>query len=234
MKVLLVTPTQSGEAVTAVHVAENLMGKGHCAAFVTSPDARRLISSRFLGKVFELTSDVEDNIRVWYQALEAFTPDIVIFADYHIVASPGLSSPLGPKWLAHLQRSQVCLVTFDHLGFGQCAEELTIGPRHLHSEHVTFLAAPDGMRIMLPCPMHHPGPLEGWRGDLFRYWNLPLGLPGDMRREVRRSYLNNEDDPLIMHSVPTWAWKMTETLQLPFYRFLSEILPITSKTSASR
>jgi hypothetical protein len=225
MKVLLVTPTLSGETITSVHVAENLVSKGHRVAFVASPHARRLIPRRFLEDVFESTAAVEDNLRIWYQVLDTFAPDAVVFADYPIVVSPKLSSPLGPhrEWLTDLQRRQVCLVTFDHFGFGQCEEELTIGPRHLYSQQITFPVVPDEMRIMLPCPMHHPGPLEGRRGDPFRYWILPLGLPEGLRREVRRNYLNNEDDLLIMHSVPVWAWKMAEALRLPYYHFLSEV-----------
>src|SRR5205823_4919876 len=224
MKVLLVTPTQSGETVTAVHVAENLLERGHRVAFLSSPYAHRLIVPRLREDVFELTGDVERNICIWYQVYDTFSPHIVIFADYHIVGSAALSFPLGVEWLAHLERSQVCLVTFDHLGFGQGGGKVVVSRRHLHPYRARFFAAPEEMRIMLPCPMHHPGPLEGWRGDPFRYWGLPLGLPGGMRRNVRRSYLRNENDLLIMHSVPTWAWKMAEALHLPFYRFLPEIL----------
>jgi hypothetical protein len=72
--------------------------------------------------------------------------------------------------------------------------------------------------------MHHPGPLEGRRGDPFRYWSLPLALPDGRRREVRRTYLDSDDHLLILHSVPGWAWKMAEALGLPFYRFLPEVL----------
>lgn len=225
MKVLLVTPTLSGETITAVHVAEKLLDKGHRVAFVASTDVRPLLPQSFVENVFELTADVDDNLRLWSQVLEIFVPDTVIFADYPIVVSPASSSPLGihKERLAELQRLQICLVTLDHFGFGQCEEELTIGPRHLSSQHVTFPAVPDGMHIMLPCPMHHPGPSEGRRGDPFRYWDPPLGLPGGQRRDVRKRYLNSEDDLLIMHSVPTWAWKMAVALKLPFYRFLPEV-----------
>src|SRR5262249_53918203 len=154
-------------------------------AFVAPPDARRMISQRFSKKMFELTDTLEGNVDVWHRALEDFTPDIVIFADYHIVASPGLSSPLGPQWLAHLQRSRVRLATFDHFGFGQYGEKLTIGARHLHGQNVTFPVVPDDIHIMLPCPMLDPEHLKEWRGDPFRYWNFPLELPEDLRREVR-------------------------------------------------
>jgi hypothetical protein len=65
---------------------------------------------------------------------------------------------------------------------------------------------------------------QGLCGDPFRYWNTPRGLPDDLRRGVRRTYLGTDNDLLILHSVPAWAWKMAEALKLPFYRFLPEIL----------
>jgi len=226
VNVLLVTPTQSSETVTAVHVARNLVSRGHRAAFVASSHARRQIPSRFAERVFELTADAEANLCIWKQALDTFCPDIVLFADYPILASPRISSPLAshPEWRASLQGLRACLVTFDHLGFAQCQQELTIGPRHLGSETVTFPTVPDGMRTMLPCPMHHPGPLEGRRGDPFRYWSLPLVLSDGRRRAVRGAYLDRDDHLLILHSVPGWAWKMAQALRLPFYRFLPEVL----------
>jgi hypothetical protein len=226
VNVLLVTPTQSSETVTAVHVAQSLLDRGHRAAFVASPGARRQIPPRFLGHVFVLSGDVEDNLAIWKDALERFAPHIVLFADYPILVSPRSSSPLGShrEWYARLLDLRACLVTFDHLGLGQCQEELILGPRHLCPQRVVFPAVPDGIRVMLPCPMHYPGPLEGRRGEPFRYWNAPLGLPDDMRRAVRRTYLDMDDDFLIVHSVPAWAWRTAEALKLPYYRFLPQIL----------
>jgi hypothetical protein len=202
------------------------MKRGHRAAFVASPGACRQLPPRFLGDAFELTGDVEANFGIWNRALETLAPDIVAFADYSILAAPGTSTPLAshPDWDAGLKRLRAPLVTFDHLGFAQCREELTIGPRHLGSQSVTFPALPEGMRTMLPCPMHHPGPVEGRWGDPFRYWRLPRGLPGWRRRQVRRRYLDDDEDLLVLHSVPAWAWKMAEALELPFYRFLPDVL----------
>jgi hypothetical protein len=80
------------------------------------------------------------------------------------------------------------------------------------------------MRIMLPCPMQHAGPVEGRRGDPFRYRHLPLGLPDGLRRQVRQTYLDDDEDLLVLHSVAGWAWKMAESLRLPYYKFLPEIL----------
>ena len=226
MKVLLVTPAQSGETVTAVHVAQNLVDRGHTAVFLASPGARRQLPAGFLEHVFELTGDVDDNLYMWKRALEDFAPHIVLFADYPIVVSPQSSSPLGchRDWQAALHRLGACLVTFDHLGLAQCREDLTIGPRHLSPHTVTFPPVPDSMRIMLPCPMHHPGPLEGRQGDPFRYWNPPLELPEDVRQEIRSTYLGADDHLLILHSVPEWARKTAGALKLPFYRFLPELL----------
>lgn len=226
MKVLLVTPTLSGETVTAVHVAQDLVRSGHQISFLASADARRLIPRALLRGAFELAADPGDNLGTWSRALSALSPDVVLFADYPLVVSPQSSSPLGehPQWSADLHRRGVCAVTFDHFGFGQCDEQLVIGPRHLHARQTRFPAVPDGMRIMLPCPMHHPGPSAGRRGDPFHYWDVPLALPEGRRREVRGTYLADDGDLLVMHSVPTWAWKLAEQLRLPFYRHLPDIL----------
>ena len=220
------TPTQSSETVTAVHVAKNLVDRGHRTAFVASPGARRQIPPCFPEHLFELTGDAEDTTSPPGSGHWKPSPRI----SCSLLTTPSWSR-LGvrPRWAVHrewhtgLQGLRACLVTFDHLGLGQCQEELTVGPRHLCPQRVTFPTVPDGMRIMLPCPMQHPGSLEGRRGDPFRYWSVPLGPPDDLRREVRRTYLGSDDDLLILHSVPTWAWKTAETLKLPFYRFLPEI-----------
>lgn len=226
MKALLVTPTLSGETVTAVHVAENLVRRGHRVTFVASSHARRLIPQNLLENSVDLAGDPRRNLAAWGRALDRFSPDVVMLADYHLVVSPESSSPLGhdAEWLADLRRRRVCVATFDHFGFGQCADEIVIGPRHLHSRRTTFPAVPDEMCIMLPCPMHHPGYSPGRRGDPFRYWDLPLGLSEGRRRAVRGSYLDNADDLLVMHSVPTWAWQLAEQLSLPFYRYLPDII----------
>jgi hypothetical protein len=74
--------------------------------------------------------------------------------------------------------------------------------------------------------MHEPGPVGGRRGAPFRYWQVPLAIPDATRREVRRRYLRREDDWLVVHSVPNWAWRQADAMGLPFYRYLGAILDL--------
>jgi uncharacterized protein DUF6365 len=223
-RTLLVTPTASGETVTAVHVAQSLTAKGHAVAFVASRLARRTIPPQLARHVFELAGTTQENLGVWERALASFDPHVVVFADYHLLTSPTSSSPIDdPGWREHLRELDACLVTLDHFGFAQCDAELSFGPPHLSPARIAYPPLPDGIRIMLPCPMHHPGPVEGRRGEPFRYWDLPLGLPAGLRRQVRRSYLDDEADLLVVHSVPAWACRMAQGLELSFYRFLPDV-----------
>src|SRR6266508_2623364 len=147
-KTLLVTPTASGETITAVHVAENLAASGHAVGFLASPFARRMIPQPFGEQVVELTGDADENFCIWREAVEAFAPDAVVFADYPILLSATSSSPLGlqPGWEEHLHGLGACLVTLDHFGFAQCEAGLSFGPPDHPSAQVTFPRLPDGMR----------------------------------------------------------------------------------------
>ncbi|HWD09069.1 MAG TPA: DUF6365 family protein [Actinomycetota bacterium] len=225
MRVLVVTPTQSSETVTAVHVARDLVAHGHEPAFLASPEARRQLPPGFRRRSFELTGDLAANFGIWTDALDTLSPQLVLFADYPILAAPATSTPLSshPGWAGSLEGLAACPVTLDHLGLGQCPEPLTVGPSHLGGQTATFPELPAGMRVLLPCPMHHPGPVEGRRGEPFRYWDLPLGVPEDRRRRVRQRYLDSDRDFLVLHSVPAWAWKMAEALRLPYFRMLADI-----------
>lgn len=214
MKVLLVAPTQSSETVTAVHVARDLADRGHEASFLASPGASRQLPAELRRRTVELTGDLQGNFELWNRTREEVDPDVVLFADYPILAAGNSSTPLGTHrdWVASVEGMTACPMTLDHLGLGQCPGELTLGP------------IPDGMHSLLPCPMQHPGSVAGRRGDPFRYWELPLGLAGGRREQVRQAYLDGEDELLVVHSVPAWAWQMAGALGLPYYRHLPDIL----------
>lgn len=229
MRVLLVTPVEqgSGETVTALHVAENLVSQGHGVLFLASPFARRFLDARFPLDVWPLGEDGAGNQALWNRALQAFGPDVVLFADYPLLFFPHGVSPLAsvPGWVERLDDLPVCLVTLDHFGFAQREMGLFFGPPHLTPfQYQRFPAIPRRMRVMLPCPMHEPGPVDGRLGEPFRYWDLPLGAPDAVRVEVRRQYLGDRGGFLVFHSVPHWAWQAAEALRLAFYRFLPRLL----------
>jgi hypothetical protein len=98
------------------------------------------------------------------------------------------------------------------------------GPAHITTfQYEYFPAIPDRMQILLPCPMHEPGPVVGRRGTPFRYWDVPIRIPEKLRTSIRRRYLAG-DELLVVHSVPNWAWRAADALRLPFYRFLPQLL----------
>jgi hypothetical protein len=228
MKVLLVTPVRhgSGETITSIHVARELKEKGHAVLFLASPQAGRFIAKEFPEDVLEFGEKGPDNFRIWEKALHEFRPDIVLFADYPLLFCEGGVPPLVLEegWNASIESLEMCLVTFDHFGFAQEEMGVFFGPPHLAGTYQKFPAIPERMQILLPCPMHEPAEVTGRRGKPFRYWEVPLGVPDSVRRKIRQRYLRDEDDLLVFHSVPTWAWRAAKEFRLPLYQFLPRIL----------
>lgn len=226
MKVFIVAPVEqgSGETITCLHLAAGLEERGHQLLFLASPFASRFLGDRFPGRVRPLGPDLDANRRAWRAALAELRPDAIVFADYPLLYFPAGAAPLvGPGWREELEAADAALVTLDHFGFAQEEMELFFGPPHM-SYFQRFPAIPERMQILLPCPMHEPGPVAGRRGHPFRYWEVPLALDEGARREVRARHLLHEDELLVFHSVPNWAWRGAEMLGLPFYRHLAAIL----------
>jgi Family of unknown function (DUF6365) len=229
IKALLVTPVEqgSGETITAVHIAQDLIENGHEVLFLASPFARRFIDPSFQGRVQEFGPEGPRNHEIWKSALREFCPDAVVFADYPLLFFPSGVSRLAsePGWVESLDNIGACLVTLDHFGFAQHEMSLFFGPAHLTTfQYQKFPPIPSPMEILLPCPMHEPDAVEGRKGEPFRYWSVPLGVTSSARQRIRRRYLENEDDLLVFHSVPNWAWQAAEALGLPFYEYLPRIL----------
>lgn len=228
MRTLFVAPVEqgSGEIVTCLHAAENLTAHGHDVRFLASDLACRYLAPRFAGALEKLTQDGDGNFAAWERTLRDFDPDAIVFADYPLLHFQTGTTPLAdhPRWLSSLDAAEACLVTFDHFGFAQEEMGLFFGPPHLSFFYQRFPAIPDRMQIMLPCPMHEPGPVPGRRGTPFRYWQLPLGVDDATRRRVRGQYLENDNDWLVVHSVPNWAWRQAEAMNLSFYRYLGAFL----------
>ena len=228
MKVLFLAPVDqgSGETITAFHMAQTLVAGGHEVRFLASPFASRFLRPTFGAHVQELTPSGHANRALWEDALCAFQPDVVVFADYPLLFFSGGVAPLAeePGWVADLDSVPACLVTLDHFGFAQQEMGVFVGPPHLTFGYQWFPALPERMRILLPCPMHEPGPVDGRRGEPFRYHHVPLSLPADRRDAVRRRYLVGDDDLLVVHLVSNWAWRGSEAYGLSFYRFLPRLL----------
>jgi hypothetical protein len=228
VKILLVAPVEqgSGETITAMHVGETLAQRGHDVLFLAAPFARRFLDGPFPGRVWTLGDDEGENHGTWLRALRTFPPDAVVFADYpHLFFSTGVSRLAGHAgWIESLDDLDALLVTFDHFGFAQREMGMFFGPAHITTFQYTFFPAiPKRMQILLPCPMHEPGPVDDRRGTPFRYWDVPIRISETLRESIRRTYLAG-DEMLVVHSVPNWAWRAAEALRLPFYQYLPQLL----------
>lgn len=227
MRVLFVTPVEvgSGETITALHMAEQIVESGASVLFLSSAFARHFVEERFPKQIREFRSDGDCNRTLWASSLREFRPDAIVFADYPLLFFSGGVSPLSDKeeWVRSLEEVGACLITLDHTGYAQRAMGLFFGPPHLSFHYENLPAIPERMHILLPCPMHEASHVAGRKGQPFRYWNVPLTLPDDQRREMRRRYLDREDDYLIFHAVARWAWQTAEVHGIPYYQFLPEI-----------
>lgn len=231
MRVLFVVPVEvgSGEIVTCLHIGQRCVAAGDEILFLASQFGRRFLEPVFgTPRVAGLTTDGAANLGLWASTLEEFRPDAIVFADYPLLFFGYGVTPLAeePGWVESLETVEACLVTLDHFGFAQRAMRLFVGPPHLTSQSLRFPAIPEGMRILLPCPMHEPGSLAGRRGEPFRYWDVPLAVSPARREAVRRKYLGARwaDEALVFHSVSNWAWQSAEAFDLPLYRFMPRLL----------
>ncbi|MFL5383826.1 MAG: DUF6365 family protein [Longimicrobiaceae bacterium] len=226
MKAVFVVPSEisSGEAVTALHMAEAIAARGGRVRFLASPFAAACFRPRFPGRVTLLTNDREENRRRWTRLLRG-RPDAVVFADYPLLFFSSGTPPLADaSWAAGLDRLDAALLTLDHLGYAQRPRLLFFGPPHLSLHFERTPPLPPRMEVLLPCPVQAPAAVPGRRGEPFRYWELPLAVGEAERRRVRSRYLDDDRELLVFHSAPTWARLHAERFGLPYYALLPRIL----------
>jgi hypothetical protein len=73
--------------------------------------------------------------------------------------------------------------------------------------------------------MHEPQSRPTFAGEPFRSCQLPLKYSPDQRHRVRRKWLGPESNRLLVfHSVPTWAWRHADRLELALYEVLPRLL----------
>lgn len=228
MKVLFVTLVEagSGETITALHMAEKITERGGKVFFLASAFARRFIKEKFPNDILEFTNDGDWNRAAWDASLRDFRPDGIVFADYPLLFLASGTCPLSDKdeWVRSLAEVDACLITLDHTGFAQQGKGMFFGPPHLSFHYEKWPAIPEQMHVLLPCPMNEPSPLAWRKGRPFRYWDLPLTMQEEQRQKIRQRYLEHEEDYLIFHSIPNWAWQIAQGYGLPYHLFLPEIL----------
>jgi hypothetical protein len=223
VRALFVTPSElsSGEAMTVLQMAEEVSRCGGRVACLASRFTAGFLESRLGPAVTRLTGDSRSNLRLWQHTLHRLRPNIVVFADYPLLFFSNGTVPLADdQWVASLNALDAVLITLDHLGYAQRPMHVFFGPPHLSIHGEVIPALPASMRVLLPCPMNEPGPVPGRLGVPFRYLQQP--------RNGQHSSVpmpKAPDDPLlIVHTVPTWAWRIASKWHLPHYAALPDIL----------
>ncbi|MEW5923969.1 MAG: DUF6365 family protein, partial [Candidatus Zixiibacteriota bacterium] len=228
MKVLFVAPVEvgSGETITTIHMAKMLIDSGDDVFFLASEFARKFIEKQYPGRVKDLDTDFNQNIKLWRMTIKEYKPDIIIFADYPLMFfSSGSAAFVDEEnQLEILSGTDAILATLDHTGFGQGARGVFFGPPHISFNYEQWPDLPDSMQIMLPCPMNEPGDVTGRKGLPFRYRDVPLRISDRRRREIRARFLERNDDFLLFHCVSNWAWRQANQIGIPLYHFYPEIL----------
>jgi hypothetical protein len=226
LRVLFVTPSElsSGEAITALHMAERIRARGGRCACLASPFTAQFLEPRLGQRVTRLTADIRRNREAWERSLRTLRPHAVVFADYPLLFFSNAITPLADdRWVESLAALEALPITLDHLGFAQRAMSMFFGPPHLSMHGETMPELPPRMRVLLPCPMQSPDPVAGRRGTPFRFWDLPFVMSDAERRVWRRGYVD-EASLLVVHTTSNWAWRIARDWRLPHYRFLSEFL----------
>ena len=222
---LLVAPSDmsTGEAITLAHVAEDLERAGASLRFLASAGARRLIEPGFAGRVQSFNTERTSNQDLWRQTIDAFRPQVIVFADYPLLFFASGAAPLADAgWVEELERTPAALFTLDHLGYAQRERIVPFGPPHMTFGLQVTPPLPARMRILLPCPIHDPSAC-GFRGTAFRAWSA-MAVAAAERQSVRERLGVDGRGALVLHSTPAWAVHLARELGLPQHRYLAPLL----------
>lgn len=226
MRAVFLTPslTSSGEARTAGRIASRARRRGWTCRFLASRHTAGYLPSS-AGRVDLLGDDRTRNRRLWRRLLEDFGPDVVVFADYPLLFFSSGTAPLAdPEWVAGLEAADPELATLDHLGLAQGRRVVYYGPPHLSQRPETVPDPPPSMTVLLPCPLHEPGAVEGRRGRPFRRPGATDGPSREAQRDVRSEFAGGEGERLVLHSVSSWARQFAAAFDLPYLAYLPRLL----------
>jgi hypothetical protein len=227
MNILFVAPSEvsSGEAITALRMAEDVLTHDDRVFFLASKFAAGFIAPSLPTRFTQLTDDRMQNQVIWAETIESFEPNLVVFADYPLLFfGSGVAPLVDDRWVAQLDTVDAAMATLDHLGYAQRRLSVFFGPAHRSIHAETTPPPSPRMQVLLPCPVHEPTTVDGRRGIPFRSVNLPLELPASRRASIRRKFLERAPGLLILHVAPRWGWLIAEQLKLPYYSFLPRLL----------
>lgn len=235
VRALFVTPTwmATGETAAALVLADSIVAGGGEAWFLASTPAAQIVRPKFGDRVQEMSADLAANQQHWRRMIEEVDPNVIIFSELRSLLALRLNRqfPLADlSWLRDLNRLDALLVALDHVGSTPSVQKMMVRL----SAHALFRLISNAWRpifermcILLPCPLHEPGKVEGRQGHPYRSMAMPLSADPAVRAQVRARYLGEdhaEDGRLIFHSVPRWSFRLAKALKAPLYDCLSEIL----------
>ncbi|MBV1858178.1 MAG: hypothetical protein KUG77_07185 [Nannocystaceae bacterium] len=227
MRTLFVAPMQrsSGEASTVVAMVRSLLERNHSAYVLASQELAGSIRARVNVPVDALGPHLPANQAQWRSTVDEFAPSHIVFADFPMLAgfSSGVAPLCTPSWTRQLMAMNATVFTLDHLGYGQTSMRLYFGPPHLCSQPVRIPELPEGMRTLLPCPVHDPGQLAGRRGTPFSIQPPPSPTVREECRERTRARFGITDGVMIVHCASQWAHRFCTAFDLSYYSILTRI-----------
>lgn len=226
MRAVFLTPslTSSGEARTAGRIAARASRHGWSCRFLASRHTAGYLPSE-ADRIEILGDDRTRNRRRWRRLLDGFAPDVVVFADYPLLFFSSGAPPLADAdWAAGLEATDAALVTLDHLGMAQGRRTVWYGPPHLSQRAETVPAPPPSTTVLLPCPLHEPGPVEGRRGRPCRRPGSAGGPSRELQREMRAEFAGDDGERLVLHTVSGWARRFAAAFDLPYHAYLPRLL----------
>jgi hypothetical protein len=235
VRALFVTPTwmATGETAAALVLADSIVAGGGEAWFLASTPAAQIVRPKYGDRVQEMTGDLASNQHHWRRMIEEIDPNVIVFSELRSILALRLNRqfPLADlSWLRELNEVDALLVALDHVGSTPSVQKMI----SRLSGHAFFRLISNAWRpifermvILLPCPLHEPGKVEGRQGHPYRSMAMPLRVDPAVRDQVRARYLGEDhaaDGRLIFHSVPRWSFRLAKALKAPLYDNLSEFV----------
>ena len=201
------------------------------AWFLASPLAAQLLRPRFPDRVRELAPRLAENHRRWRILVDEVRPHAIVFSELYslLAGARDRRAPLATlPWLAELARGRAALLWLNLMGSTRLLRGWVQAPRagwRARAAARLWARLLERTTVLLPCPLHEPGPVEGRVGAPYRTLGLPLSLPAGERERVRVRYLGGKDGGILLfHAVPGWISRLAGRCGAPLYGYLAELL----------
>jgi hypothetical protein len=233
MRTLFVcTPSKAyGEVNAAIPLARGVVDRGGEVWFIASPLAADVAWSAFPGRVFTLTGDRQFNQSLFWRVCGKFRPDLIVFVELYEILRPGRKPDcplIDSTWLRRIDSIPAEFVFLDFIVhvplLREIADCIACSRRFDRPALRTFLSR---LRVMLPCPLNEPGPVEGRCGIPYRTDTLPFEIDPDTRARARARFLSEADEQegfLILRTGATWQSVLADKYRVRLYEKLSELL----------